>query len=218
MPRIRILSSDESPDEPVGRAVPSEPLTFEEFHDWCDEDTWAEWVDGKVKLVSPASTRHQRIARFLAWLIQAVAEESDAGEVFPAPYLMRLPETLRRGREPDLIFVAKDHLERLRPTYLDGPADLVVEIVSPESLSRDRVDKLAEYEVTRLSEYWLVDTPRKRFLAYRLGADGRYQLAFDGQEGWYESRVLPGLRLEVSWLWQEPPPKQIEVRRALGVP
>ncbi|RMF86648.1 MAG: Uma2 family endonuclease, partial [Nitrospinota bacterium] len=30
-------------------------LSYEEFLAWCDEDTWAEWVDGEVILLTPAS-------------------------------------------------------------------------------------------------------------------------------------------------------------------
>ena len=37
------------------------------------------------------------------------------------------------GREPDIIYVTREHLDRIKHVYLEGPADLVVEIVSPES-------------------------------------------------------------------------------------
>ena len=33
----------------------SERMTFEEFLAWADEDTHAEWVDGRVVMPSPAS-------------------------------------------------------------------------------------------------------------------------------------------------------------------
>src|SRR5262249_52820138 len=45
------------------------------------------------------------------------------------------------GGEPDVLFVPAAHLDRLKPTYLDGPPDLTVEIVSPESAGPDRGDK-----------------------------------------------------------------------------
>ena len=47
-----------------GRAVPGR-MTFEEFLAWADEDTRAEWVDGEVVPLTPASRRHQLVADFL---------------------------------------------------------------------------------------------------------------------------------------------------------
>ena len=210
--------SDRLPPDPPPRSAPPGPISYEEFLDWCDEDTYAEWVDGDIIMVSPASDEHQRIVQFLVWLFQAVIERTDAGVVRSAPYQMRLPEPLRRGREPDVMFIAREHRGRIRPNYLDGPADLVVEVVSPESASRDRDEKFLEYQAAGIPEYWLIDPTRQWADLYRLDTNGRYAPGFSGQDGVYDSRALAGLRLRVSWLWQDPPPKQIEVRRELGLP
>jgi hypothetical protein len=40
-------------------------MSYEEFLDWCDEDTLAERVDGQVIMTSPASYRRQIVADFL---------------------------------------------------------------------------------------------------------------------------------------------------------
>jgi len=196
-------------------APPETSLTFEEFLDWLDEDTRAEWADGEVLVTSPASDSHQDISRFLIALLSHVAEHDDAGIVRPAPFLVRLPPPLQRAREPDIVFVAREHLDRLRPTYLDGAPDLVVEIVSPESVARDRGEKYVEYEQAGVREYWLIDRDRRQAEFYLLGADGRYRLALGGSDGEYRSTVLPRLRLEVEWLWRDRLPKLIDVLRTL---
>ncbi len=67
---------------------------------------------------------------------------------------MKLPTS---GREPDVLFIANDHLDRLKPPYLDGPADLVIEIISPESVKRYRGRKFFEYQAGGVAEYWLID-------------------------------------------------------------
>jgi hypothetical protein len=46
------------PDVGLEAPLPPDVITFEEFLDRCDEDTWAEWVDGEVIVLSPASMRH----------------------------------------------------------------------------------------------------------------------------------------------------------------
>jgi len=201
----------------VTKARPDKKLTYEEFLAWCDEDTWAEWVDGEVVMVSPASERHEELRGFLEAVLRIFVEQRGLGRVLGASFQMRLPEPVRSGRQPDLLFVAADRLTFVKETYLDGPADLVVEIISPESRLRDRGEKFAEYEMSGVREYWLLDPERREADFYRLDPRGRYRLVEPDREGWYESAVVPGFRLHVGWLWQVPPPKILEVVRALGL-
>jgi Uma2 family endonuclease len=69
--------------------------------------------------------------------------------------------------------VAREHLDRLHPTFLEGPADLVVGITSPESISRDRGEKYVEYEAAGIPEYWLIDADRPQAEFSQLGSEGR---------------------------------------------
>jgi len=121
------------------------------------------------------------------------------------------------GREPDILFVAQEHLDRLKETYLDGPADLVVEITSPESIVQDRGEKFYEYEAGGVGEYWLIDPQRRRAEFYRLGEEGWYQLIPVDEGGVYRSEVVSGFWLRPSWLWEEPLPRVLDVLRELGV-
>ena len=187
-------------------------MSYEEFLAWADEDTLAEWVDGEVIMMSPASSRHQDVAGFLIAVMRPFVELRDLGTVISAPFQMRLAWS---GREPDLLFVAKEHLDRLRETYLDGPADLAVEVVSPESADRDREEKFAEYAQGGVREYWLIEPEDERAEFYRLEG-GRYRLTFGGREGRYESEVVPGFWLRVEWLWQEPLPAVEDVLLEIG--
>ena len=199
------------------RQPPANRLTYEEFLDWCDEDTWAEWVDGDVQMVSPASRRHADLATFLLTVMRYWSDVSDLGVVFGTPFQMRLPEPLRRGREPDILFIRAAHVGRIRTTYLDGPADLVVEIISPESVGRDRGEKFVEYEQAGVEEYWLIDPDREQAEFYQLGQDARYRLAFGGGRGEYRSRVLSDFRLSIEWFWQDPLPKVASVLNSMGI-
>jgi Uma2 family endonuclease len=177
-------------------------MSYEAFLARADEDTWAEWVDGEAIVLSPASDRHQNLVGWLTALLRHFVEAYNLGVVRPAPFQMKTGPELP-GREPDILFVARERLERLKNNYLDGPADLVVEIISPESRARDRGEKFYEYEQGGVLEYWLIDPIRKQAEFYSLGKDGIYRLAaVDG--GVFRSTVLANLELEVAWLWQEP--------------
>lgn len=196
------------------RPPPPTPVSFEEFMAWADEDSRAEWVDGEIVVMAPCNLGHQDLVGFLYELIGGYVRTHRLGRVFLMGVMMRLA-TRPSGREPDVLFVANAHVDRLRETYLDGPADLAVEIVSPDSVERDRVEKLAEYEAAGIPEYWVIDLPRREALFYQLGDDGQYRLVAPDDDGIYHSSVLEGLRLQVTWLWQSPPPDPREITRQL---
>lgn len=183
-------------------------MTYEEFLNWADEDTLAEWVEGKVVVTSPASLRHQRLVHFIAGALAAFASLEDLGDVITAPFQMKLP---RSGRVPDVLFVATAHRARLQPTFLDGPADLVAEILSPESVGRDRGDKFFEYQEAGIPEYWLIDPVTRRAEFYQLDGYGAYTLLAPDAGSTYRSRGVPGFWLDVTWLWQDPLPKVEDV-------
>ncbi len=179
----------------------SSQISFEEFLDWIDEDTRAEWVNGEVIMASPASRQHQDISDFLTSTMRVFVEVHKLGWILSAPFLMKLEGT---AREPDLIFLNAQHQKRLCETYLDGPADLAVEIISPESFGRDRGDKFYEYEAAGIPEYWLIDPLRERAEFYQLDEQGCYQLVLPNEDGVYHAAQLPGFAFPVDWLWEQP--------------
>jgi len=199
------------------RRPPPGELTYEEFLAWCDEDTRAEWVGGRVvPLPVAVAERRAAIVSLLITLFALATRFGRLGAVYAEPFRMRL-RAARRGRSPDLIFVAPEHRNRVRRHDLDGPADIVVEIVSPESVHRDRIEKRAEYEQAGVPEYWLVDPDRQQVDLRVLGPEGRHRVVFVGSDGLCQSTVLAQLRLRVEWLWQDPGPELDEVVRDLGV-
>lgn len=113
-----------------------------------------------------------------------------------------MPEPLKRAREPDLIFVSKERLHLLKPNYLDGAPDLVIEVTSPESLNRDRHVKFAEYKQAGVREYWLIhpDTRQAEFFQLQ---DGHYQQIWPDEGGIYCSRLLSGFQLSLKRIWEE---------------
>lgn len=198
------------------KAPPKGKVTFEEFLDLADEAIHAEWEDGEVIFMSPASRKHQDLNDWLVTILRIFIRRHNLGEILSAPFTVQLKVT-QQGREPDLIFLKTENLGRLHDTYLEGSADLVIEIVSPESVSRDRGRKFVEYESEGIPEYWLVDPIRQQAEFYRLGNDDHYHLSLPDAEGVYHSLSVTGFWLKIDWLWQDSLPDELEVLRQLGV-
>ena len=200
------------PPETPTTALQTEPtrrlrMSYEEYLAWADEDLHAEWVNNEVIVHLPPKQPYQITVAFLLRLLGQFIELFHLGRLLPAPFEMRAVAD-GPAREPDLLFVAQEHLERLSEARLNGPADLVIEVVSDDSVARDRADKFYEYQAAGIPEYWIIDSRpgRSRVDFYVLDQQGRYQPVPADSNGRYHATVLPGLWLQVDWLMAEEPP------------
>lgn len=186
-------------------------MSYEEFLAWADEDVHAEWVNGEVIIFMPAKDIHQDIVGFLSSLLRFFADFFHVGKVRIAPFEMKV-EPDSPSREPDILFVAQEHLDHLTEDRLEGPADLIVEVISDDSVSRDRSDKFYEYQEAGVREYWIID-PRpgkERADFWVLEKNGRYRPVLVGDDGIYRSVIIPGFWLRVDWLWAEEMPDSLQ--------
>jgi Uma2 family endonuclease len=191
------------------------PMTYEEFLE-RDGDPHVEWVNGEAKVMAPISDVHDDLHAFLIAIMRSRVEAVGDGAVRHDPFQMKLPAG-GPGRAPDLQYILKARSTILKPTYTDGPADLVVEIVSAGTRGVDRGDKFVEYEAGGVPEYWLLDPVRKQHEFYQLGQDGIYRPAAVPADGIYRSNSIPGLWIRVAWLNQCPLPTVLTVLKEWGI-
>src|SRR5688500_3395320 len=95
------------------------PMSFEEFVE-LPEKWHAEWVDGEAIIFVTTTEVHARYAFFLARVIAGFADEFDLGEVFTAPYGMRVRDG-RSFREPDVMFIRTEQREHVVGIAMQGP-------------------------------------------------------------------------------------------------
>lgn len=207
---LREMANPGVRDDPA----PKVRVSYEEFLDRVEGP--AEWVDGEVVMTAAASARHQRLVRFLTCILVPFIEQRRLGELFFAPFQMKTGEDLP-GREPDLLFVATANLDRVRKNHLAGPADLAVEVVSPESRLRDRGAKLAEYELGGVREYWILDPDEHVIDFHVLTSVGHYERRGFDPDGTFRSTVVDGFWLRRAWVDADPPPPALGVLRELGL-
>lgn len=187
------------------------PVADEGAYYALDEDSPWELLDGRL-VMSAASHRHEELFRFLMTLLSGWLDERGGGVALGSRYPMRLDE--RWSPEPDLLVVTDAHRHRLTPQYLDGPADLVVEIASDGDPGLDEREKLPRYRQAGVPEVWLVSPQTSRVRAERRRPDGGYDTGHH-RTGTLESAVLPGVWIDVAWLWADPLPSAIACLREL---
>jgi Uma2 family endonuclease len=183
------------------------PSSYDEYRRQASETRITEWVDEEMITYMPPLLRHQELSGFLFNLLSTFVAALNLGKIISAPFEVKLwPDG--PSREPDLLFVSNDNLERLGEKRFDGGPDLVVEIVSAGSVREDKVRKFDEYEQAGVSEYWIIDPRQRQETAefFQRDESGIYQPIEVDEVGVYQSYTLPGFWLNVDWLWMDPLP------------
>lgn len=195
--------------------VTSFPMTEDEYVAWVGEKAHAEWVAGQVRVKAVIDEVHDLLQSAIKESVRALIRKTgQGGEVRGDEFAMRLPQS-PSYREPDMIYVAGINASPLTRTLLDGPCDVVLEVVSPSSINEDYSYKFAEYQAAGIREYWIVDPMRKAIAAHRL-VDGKYVLiAVDEQER-LNSTVIDGWWLSADALFTTPTPNAIDLARSLN--
>ena len=174
-----------------------------------------EWIEGVV-IKMPGSLSHNKLIYYLYLFFRTYFDLRPIGQVIGQPFVMRLPAFPNRRREPDLMIVLKTNPHELKDTYLDGAADICIEIVSEESIERDHGDKFREYEIGGVPEYWIIDPLHDEARFYRLNGQGRYERQSEGADGDYRTPALPGLALHVPTFWQNELPGPTETAQQIS--
>jgi len=179
-------------------------VTFEEYLERYSGEH-CEWIGGTVIRMSPATKRHNLLIDFLTILFQFYFEQRPIGVIISSPFTMKMP-AIDQAREPDLLIILKSNPHELTDTYIGGPADICIEVISPESMARDSADKFTEYEKAGVPEYWLLDPLHQDARFFRLSENGVYLPQKTDAQDDYRTVALPGFALHVPTLWQDPLP------------
>jgi Uma2 family endonuclease len=152
-------------------------FNYSDYLSWNDDERW-EIINGEAYNMTPApATMHQLISAELLFQIRSQLKGKTC-KVFHAPFDVRLPK--RNEKEQDIENIVQPDLSVVcDPGKLDekgclGPPDLIIEIISPSTSRKDRMEKFFLYEQVGVKEYWLVSPDDKIVEIFILGTDGKY--------------------------------------------
>ncbi len=189
-------------------------MTELEYIQNCPPEAWSEWIDGEIIVFPPPTYEHASTALFFVALMGGYVDDNSLGKVFTGSYQVRF-DALRCRRSPDVIYISSSRSRNAQNNYFNGAPDLLIEIVSADSQSRDYREKFLEYEHVGVREYWIVDPISEKVEAYRLGRNRKYAMIGE-QDGKISSTVLSGFYLKPAWLLQERFPKVSALLREMS--
>ncbi len=198
------------------------PMSEEDFVSWYSQQEYvrAEWDDGEVNIVmAPVSSEHDSLQWWVQTLMKLYAQRKDLGEVKGPQFVSRLTRPGKRvsRREADILLIEKSRLHLLKANHFEGSPDLIVEIVSPESQSRDWRQKYLEYQAAGVREYWIVDPLGHDVEAHALDGQTKAYRPIAQSDRRIASTVIPGFYLRPEWLWKEKLPDVLTILAELNI-
>ncbi len=130
--------------------------TYDDFLRLPDDGNRYEIIDGVLYMTNAPDIEHQRAVHQIASELEFFIRKANDGEVFIAPIEVHLPG-IAQPVQPDVLFVSQARRDIVKPKFIDGAPDLIVEVLSPSTVRVDRTVKFDAYERAGVREYWIVD-------------------------------------------------------------
>jgi Uma2 family endonuclease len=183
-------------------------LTYDDLCRTPDDGQRYEIIGGELIVLPAPNLAHQEFSINLIYVLDGYVRRHRLGRLYHAPVDVRLsPHDIV---EPDLLFIRQDRLDICKSRrYVQGPPDLVVEIISPSSRKTDPGAKFDLYARSGIREYWLADPMKRRFQQFVLeGLEGLEQGRYEERalvDGRLHSAVIDGLAFDPAALFADIP-------------
>ena len=172
-------------------------LTYEDYAQIPEDGCQHEIIDGEHYVNPAPSTYHQAVSRRIQFLLYAQIELTQRGVVINAPYDVQL--FAHDILQPDIVVVLNARQHIITPSRIQGTPDLVIEILSMSSESRDRKLKRARYQKAGVPEFWIVD-PFEHKIEQLVLRDGTYVLL--PRTDVLQLTILDGVPVPLDEVWQ----------------
>jgi Uma2 family endonuclease len=148
-------------------------LTYKDYLIYTEHsDRRYELVEGEILMVPSPGFSHQKVVMNLSAILHDFVKKSNMGIVLTAPMDLYVDDT--NVLQPDIIFISKEKSYIIEENKINRSPDLVIEIISPSTETRDREIKKKIYAQAEIKEYWIVDPGKKEIEIYTLRDEGYF--------------------------------------------
>lgn len=179
--------------------VDKKKWTYQDYVKLDDDSVRYEIIEGELIMVPAPDLGHQDLSRDLEFFLWTHIKKYELGKIYDAPLDVVLDE--ENVVQPDLVFVSASNQKILKSHGIEGSPDLVVEILSPSSLYRDRHQKKALYQKFKIPEYWIVDPANQSIEVFHLENEEYRLYSFAAGKGKIKSAVIDRLELDLAELF-----------------
>ena len=174
--------------------------TYADYLEWEGPERY-QLINGEAYMMASPSVSHQAVvmglsSKFDVWL------QGKPCKVFAAPLDVRLfPKKDRSDNtvfQPDLLVVCDS--KKLSKKSVDGPPDLIIEIMSPSNTHSQLFYKFNYYLKAGVKEFWVID-PEERIVNVHIYNKGRYFTTLYKDDDHIPVSILPGLEIALEDVW-----------------
>jgi Uma2 family endonuclease len=162
------------------------------------EDKRYELIEGEFFMVPSPNEHHQRISRELEYALLSYVKKNKSGFVYDAPFDVVFSD--EDVVQPDILYVSKERKNIITKNNIQGAPDLIVEILSPKIMYRDREIKRKLYFKYGVKEFWIVDPVEQTIEVLTLTKNGYKTENVYPADSILYSPLLKGLEIDLSIL------------------
>ncbi|MBW1801828.1 MAG: Uma2 family endonuclease [Deltaproteobacteria bacterium] len=175
-------------------------LTYDDYLNFPEDGKRYEIIDGEQWMTPAPQTRHQIVSRNIERILLNYIEDNELGQLFYAPTDVVLSDTT--VVQPDLLFIKKDREHIIKRNFIEGPPDLMIEILSPGNEKLDRFTKMKHYALFGIGEYWLIDFEARILEQYVLKGQVFERTGVYGED--FSPSMFPDLTIHLSDVFKGP--------------
>jgi Uma2 family endonuclease len=181
-----------------------ETLTYDDYAAIPEQEgVRYELVDGVLELMAPSpSGPHQLISSEIQFVLKQSCD--DEYLILNAPIDVILSPT--EVRQPDLVMLHRSRISLFTRRGIEGAPDIVVEILSPYSVRRDKIGKIKSYARYGVPEYWIVDPAARRLERYVLVGQSYDLVDIFNEEETVQSDRMPCASFTMKQILDKVPP------------
>ncbi len=178
--------------------IEKKKYTYEDYLK-TPEDERYELIEGELLMTPAPIPKHQMISGRIEFELRKFVRENNLGEVLDAPCDVYFDD--ENVVQPDILFISREKLNIIGEKNIQGPPDLVIEIISENTAYRDFVQKKRLYARFGVREYWIVIPGEELIEVYTL-KDNTYMLFKTySKDDTLESRYIKDLKIELKGIF-----------------
>ncbi len=182
---------------PAGEII----LTYDDYAAIPSDGRRYEIIDGDLFVTPAPRPRHQKVIGNLHGILFAYLKEHPIGDLYLAPIDLILSPT--NVAQPDMLFLSAKKRSLVSERGIEGPPDLIVEVLSPTTEKTDRNVKSRLYGRFGVTHYWLIDPEAKQLEMFRYSGK-RYRVIPPVKGATHASLedLFPNLVFNLADLWK----------------